>query len=257
MRVCRKNTGPRESSLISDRDDREARARARSARSARRRCRAPASGSSDERASRNGGRLTSGSPSTPCDADVRRRPPRRGAGRCRSARRGRAASGRGRPGAPRGSLRERDEHAVDVEAPGRAREARDGAPSMVRSPRSSRRSRGCVVDEPDEIDPVLGMLQVLARDELADRPGADDDRVLHVLGPPPADRPGSAPRERDQRRSRTPRTRSSSSGRARTGRSRDRARYETQTATVTRWKTPTTSSTVEWSVRSSSRSYSL
>ena len=36
------------------------------------------------------------------------------------------------------------------------------------------------VDEADEVDPVLGVLEELARDELADVAGADDDRVLEV-----------------------------------------------------------------------------
>ena len=36
------------------------------------------------------------------------------------------------------------------------------------------------VDQPDEVDPVLGMLEQLAGNELADVPGTDDHRVLQV-----------------------------------------------------------------------------
>ena len=55
-----------------------------------------------------------------------------------------------------------------------------------------------VVDEPDQVDAVLGMLQVLVRDQLPDIAGADDDRVLDVLGPASADRAGATTGERDQ-----------------------------------------------------------
>ncbi len=44
------------------------------------------------------------------------------------------------------------------------------------------------VDEADEVDAVLRVLQELARRELADVAGADDDRVLEVERAAPRDR---------------------------------------------------------------------
>ena len=42
---------------------------------------------------------------------------------------------------------------------------------------------GVLVDEPDERDPVLGMLLDLARDELPDVAGAEDDASGRTRGP--------------------------------------------------------------------------
>src|SRR5215211_5921401 len=47
-----------------------------------------------------------------------------------------------------------------------------------------------VVDEPDEVDPVLRVLKKLATDELPDIARADDDGVLDVGRSPPANGSG-------------------------------------------------------------------
>ena len=71
----------------------------------------------------------------------------------------------------------------------RRRALRTSCGSSLRRPRTRHAGRGrCAqlprlgVDEADEVDPVLGVLEQLARDELADVAGADDDGVLEVRG---------------------------------------------------------------------------
>ncbi len=54
------------------------------------------------------------------------------------------------------------------------------------------------VDEPDEVDPVLGMVEVLAREQLADFPFADDDRVLEIRELPATPRARHSARGRDE-----------------------------------------------------------
>ncbi len=55
------------------------------------------------------------------------------------------------------------------------------------------------VDEADEVDPVLGMLQDLAAEQLADVAGADDDAVLNVREAQPRGRARGDAAERDER----------------------------------------------------------
>ncbi len=59
---------------------------------------------------------------------------------------------------------------------------------------------GLGIDEADEVDPVLRMLEELAADQLADVPGADDDRVLEVREPAVAqnERADGAPHARSR-----------------------------------------------------------
>ncbi len=52
-----------------------------------------------------------------------------------------------------------------------------------------------LVDEADHVDPVLGVLQQLARDLLPDVAGADDERVLDVGVRTAAERPGDRARD--------------------------------------------------------------
>ena len=54
-------------------------------------------------------------------------------------------------------------------------------PSVATSAISAPALARLVVDEADELEPVLGVLLDLARDELADMAGADDDRA-HGVG---------------------------------------------------------------------------
>ena len=61
-----------------------------------------------------------------------------------------------------------------------------GAPRSARWSRSSLPRLRLGVDEADEVDAVLGVLEQLARHELADVAGADDDRVLEVGDAAPA-----------------------------------------------------------------------
>ena len=58
---------------------------------------------------------------------------------------------------------------------------------------------GLRVDESDEIDPVLGMLEQLAPDQLADVPSPDDHGVLDVSGPTARDCPHDTTVEHDER----------------------------------------------------------
>ena len=91
-------------------------------------------------------------------------------------------------------VREGDDHALDVEQlhelaqlvrPTQHRQVVEIVAPLL----------GLRVDEPDEIDAVLVVVEDLARGQLADVAGADDDRVLQVRRAPVAraagDRPGS------------------------------------------------------------------
>ena len=95
-------------------------------------------------------------------------------------------------------VREGDDHALDLERPnhvtklvGRAEQRQlfeAGAPLL-----------GLRVDEPDDIDAVLGMLEEFPRDGLTDLACPDDERVLHVHRVPAGDPAGADPRQRDER----------------------------------------------------------
>ena len=83
--------------------------------------------------------------------------------------------------------RERDHHPLDIELLDQlgqiARPAQDALAAEVVS-----QDARAAVDEPDEIDAVLGMLEELAADELADVAGADDECVLDVRAAAAAER---------------------------------------------------------------------
>ena len=64
---------------------------------------------------------------------------------------------------------------------------RSEEPRIVIWPRSSRCVLRTRVDEADEVDPVLRMLEELPGDELPDLARAEDDRVLQVRDPVPAE----------------------------------------------------------------------
>ena len=148
---------------------------------------------------------------------------------------------------------ERDDHALDVEqrddlgqAVGRSDECQ-----VLELGTARPRMR---VDEADEIDAVLGVLEELPRSQLADVAGADDDRVLEVERTAPRARARKSTHRGDEDDRQEP--------------ERDQPRHvrlatpahhvpmkKNQAPSVTRWKTPTTSSIVEWSTCSSSRSY--
>ena len=78
------------------------------------------------------------------------------------------------------SLGERDDHALDVEQRTMISVSRSRRPESARCSSSGRRVAWVRVDEADEVDAVLRVLEELARRELADVAGADDDRVLEV-----------------------------------------------------------------------------
>ena len=110
------------------------------------------------------------------------------------------------------------------------------------------------VDEADEVEAVFGVLPELLRHELADVARADDDRVLDVGEMLPRDRARAIARPAVMQmiaKSQKPRSR------AKPGSARwvtAAKAKKSQLPTVTRWRTPTRSSAVEWSVRSSSKS---
>ena len=86
-----------------------------------------------------------------------------------------------------GVIRKGDDHPLDVELAQDLREL--GRRAEQRQPLQARhRLLRPVVDEADEVDAVLGVLQDLARDELAHLAGADNDRVLHIGDSRAADR---------------------------------------------------------------------
>ena len=204
MRTWRKNTGPARVEL--DRDARRPRraARARRGRASRRDDVHARLSSRDERESRSGGRPTSGMPSTvwmPTSAPTI------------SNRRGTMSIWTSR------SLSERMSSSVSswiVENATITRSTSSSADELGSSlGRAEQRQVGQVVaallrarvDEADEVDAVLGVLQQLARDELADLAGADDDRVLEVGDAAPAAARASAAPDRDEQRRRAPRRR--------------------------------------------------
>ena len=63
---------------------------------------------------------------------------------------------------------------------------------------------GVGVDEPEEVDPVLRMLEEFATDQLPDLPRADDQRVLDVGRLPPCERPGRGSSRHDEHQSEEP-----------------------------------------------------
>ena len=94
-------------------------------------------------------------------------------------------------------LGERDDHALDVEQRddlvkrsgcAEQREVLELGPAVARMR----------VDEADEVDAVLGVLQELARGELADVTGAEDDRVLEIERAAPRNRAGEPAERRDE-----------------------------------------------------------
>ena len=162
-----------------------------------------------------GGRPTSGRPSTRVDARRSGRRPRRAAARCRSGRRARAARGRAASISVVRLVARTRRSRARRRAARRSRRARSGAPSTREVLEVRRGARfGLRVDEADEVDAVLGMLEHLAGDELADVAGADDDRVLagreRCAGPSPARRRGRTDDERDRD---SPEARRASAGR--------------------------------------------
>src|SRR5438132_8269234 len=107
------------------------------------------------------------------------------------------------------------------------------------------------IDEADHVDPVLVVLRELLRDQLPDVAGTDDDRVLDVADVAAGQRARRRPAKRDRAHGDRPEHDQAAqvevvdAGELRGGK-------EEPGADVTRWKTPTTSSTVLWFVRSSS-----
>ena len=99
-----------------------------------------------------------------------------------------------------------------------------------------------VVDEADEVEPVLRMLDQLSCDELADLARADDHGVLEVEQAAAADPARDRTAERQSAASRErlmPRVPVSKT-----------STKKSHAPTVTRLKTAASSSAVEWSVRS-------
>ncbi len=148
---------------------------------------------------------------------------------------------------------ERDDHALDVEH-------RDDLGQPIGRPDEGEvlelgPARPRVrVDEADEVDAVLRVLEELPRRELADVAGADDDRVLEVERTAPRDRAREArgPTSRSTIASSQKRMSLGTCGLARPA--SHEATKNAHAPSVTSWKTPTTSSIVEWSTCSSSRS---
>ena len=90
-----------------------------------------------------------------------------------------------------------------------------GVPRIVRSPMSVRRLLRIRVDEADDVDAVLGVLQDLAADQLADVACTDDHRVLLIRDAATDDRPRDPAVEgHDQRRGRPQQDDGSDVGRA-------------------------------------------
>ena len=96
---------------------------------------------------------------------------------------------------------------------------------------------------------VLWVLAQLARDELADVAGADDDRVLEVGRGAAGTSVRATARAVPTRQSTSAqKARSSRAAGSSAGPVSQSAAKSSQAPTVARWKTPTKSSTVEWSV---------
>ena len=136
----------------------------------------------------------------------------------------------------------------------RAPAARSAGRAPAGRPSSVRSSRGFASTKPTRLMPYSGCWRKLAGDQLADVAGADDDRVLEV---------GGLRRHSARAEAREPVTNAIASAqnvttfadRARPGRRATPPRRRARSPTVTRWKTPTRSSSVVWSARSSSWSY--
>ena len=116
------------------------------------------------------------------------------------------------------------------------------------------RRAGCSSTKPTRLTPYSGCCRSFRATCWPTSPGSDDDRVLDVRVGAPADGARGAAGERRRARSPPPR-RASSFGTfgCATPVSQVTAK-NIQAPTVTMLKTPNRSSTVEWSVRSSSRS---
>ena len=112
-----------------------------------------------------------------------------------------------------------------------------------------------VVDESDDVEAVLGVLERLARDQLSHVAGTDDDRVLQVRDGAPTGRPRERARERDERDFPSAQKATSLCTSGLTSPVAHAPTKKLHAPSVTTCRTPTKSSTVEWSARSSSRSY--
>ena len=82
---------------------------------------------------------------------------------------------------------EGDDDAVDVETGHDLRQLRRSSDDTEVLEPVDARPR-VLVDEADDVHPVLRMLEELLRDTLSDMPGADDERVLDVGVASPAER---------------------------------------------------------------------
>ena len=142
-------------------------------------------------------------------------------------------------------LREGDDHTLDVEQRDELREPVGRAEDAQVLDLGAARLR-LRVDEADEVDAVLGVLEDLAPQQLADVAGPDDDAVLDVREAEAGGRPRDDAAERHEGERERPRRSRSSSGRR--GRAPVAAPMiqSAHVVTVTRWKTPTTSSAVVW-----------
>ena len=142
-------------------------------------------------------------------------------------------------------LRERDDHALDVERVDELRQLVAGAEHRQLAEVVLAFAR-VVVDEAEHVDPVLRMLQQLASHHLPDVARADDERVLEVRVGAPHDR------ARDSCGASTTSTIASSQKRPSLGKlgcanSVTHASANSSHApTVSMLKTPKKSSTVEW-----------
>ena len=191
---------------------------------------------------------TSGRPSMRVRSPTRARRARRAAGRCRPARSRSCSARTSVERLARRVARERDDDPLDVEAPtivgqllglAEQRQVLELRPALPRAR----------VDEADEVDAVLGVLQELAGDELPDVARADDRSCSACSATLRRQSARAIARPRDHERDRE---------QPRRGQLRERRRREldeptsrrtsSQTPIVTRWKMPTRSSVVEWSV---------
>ena len=253
IRSWRKKTGPRESSLIEQRDHERRAARGGAARRRRRRGRTPASG-----------------PATSAEPERRHAEQRQPLDVWTS-----------RPGAdhveePRHDLdlhvrrrssvsHESEQLRRDVVARTRrstrsTSSCRDESRQLLGRPEHGqiaeprrRRSVGSRVDEADDVDAVLGVLEELAGDELPDLAGADDDGVLEVARRVACRSPARRTNERDEPIATAQKSSEPTDVRVRQVRRRVNTKTS-QEPTVTSTKTPMRSSAVEWSTCSSSRS---
>ena len=91
-------------------------------------------------------------------------------------------------------IRVGDDHAFDAEHVEKTEKLIRSAEDRDVTEICSRRLR-LIVDEPDQVEPVLWMELNLAGDELTDVPCTDDHGVLKVVQPSPIRRPGARTRE--------------------------------------------------------------